>query len=255
MSLSSPQIVRPYSPALRPSHPVLGSVAQRLSAARRPAVNEEWLPFTIEVVSTEEEMAAAIAVRQAAYARHLPEFSVHLGRPESADLELGVTVLLARSKVDGEALGSMRIQTNGFKALPLEASVELPSRLRNLHLAEATRLGVTQAEVGRLVKTALFKAFYLHCQAQEIDAMVVTARAPLDRQYQRLLFDEVFPDRGPIPMSHVGHIPHRILSLDVQGAQVRWEQCRHPLLNFMAHTAHPDIRVGATRRLPLQRRA
>lgn len=222
--------------------------AVEIPLPRRAALNEEWLPFTVEVVASDEALHAAIAVRQAAYARHLPEFSERLSQPEPADLEPGVTLLLARSKVDGEALGSMRIQTNAYKPLPMEASVELPTRLSTAYLAEATRLGVTQAHVGRLVKTALFKAFYLHCLAEEVDHMVVTARAPLDRQYQRLVFDEVFPERGPIPMAHVGNIPHRVLSFDVAKAEINWEAARHPLRDFMFHTFHPDIQFGAPRR-------
>jgi hypothetical protein len=231
-----------------PLQPVVPTLARPVTLQRRNALNEEWLPFSIEVVASEEALAAAVAVRQAAYSRHLPEFSSRLGSPEPADLEPGVTVLLARSKVDGEPLGSMRIQTNTVKALPMEASVELPTRLRESHLAEATRLGVTQAHVGRLVKTALFKAFYLHCVAEEVDFMVVTARPPLDRQYQRLLFDEVFPERGPVPMAHVGNIPHRILTLDVAGADAAWAAAAHPLRDFMVHTSHPDIHVGMARR-------
>lgn len=210
----------------------------------RAASNEEWLPFTIEVVSNAEAMQAAVQVRQAAYARHLPAFSATLSQPEPADLEPGVAVLLARSKLDGSPLGSMRIQTNALRPLPMEASVELPAFLRDAQLAEATRLGVTQAGVGRLVKTALFKAFYLHCIAQEIDHMVVTARSPIDRQYERLLFKDVFPGRGPIPFRHVGNLPHRVLSFDMLQAERAWQEANHPLLDFMCHTHHPDIHVA-----------
>ena len=46
---------------------------------------------------------------------------------------------------------------------------------------------------GRLVKAALFKAMYLYALQQDLEYLVVTARAPIDRQYQRLLFSEVSP--------------------------------------------------------------
>lgn len=234
--------------------------ANWLDAARAPraASNEEWLPFTIEVVNSDEAMLAAVQVRQAAYARHLPAFSATLGQPEAADMEPGVAVLLARSKLDGSPLGSMRIQTNALRALPMEGSVELPAFLRDAQLAEATRLGITQAGVGRLVKTALFKAFYLHCIGQDIDHMVVTARSPIDRQYERLLFKDVFPGRGPIPFRHVGNMPHRVFCFDMLRSESVWREASHPLLDFMCHTHHPDIHVPvpapASRGRPLRAR-
>lgn len=211
--------------------------------ALRAASNEELLPFTIEVVGSAEALRAAVQVRQAAYARHLPSFSAQLGVPEAADLEPGVVVLLARSKLDGSPLGSMRIQTNALRPLPLEGSIELPQWLGDAYLAEATRLGVTQASVGRLVKTAIFKAFYLYCIAHEIEYMVVTARVPIDRQYERLLFKEVFPGRGAIPFRHVGNLPHRVLWFDPLAAERNWAEAGHPLQDFMFHTYHPDIHI------------
>lgn len=237
----------PIPPLVRDvGRPMTPQGAQPLSLVqtRRGAANEEWLPFTIDVVRDEEALQAAVRVRQEAYSRHLPAFSATLSEPEPADSELGVAVLLARSKLDGSALGSMRIQTNQYDRLPLEASIELPSGLRGARLAEATRLGVTQATVGRLVKTALFKAFYLYCEAQDIDHMVVAGRSPIDRQYLRLLFTEVFPGRGPIPLRHASNLPHRILQLDLRNASRNWEEAGHPLWTYMVHTVHPDIRVG-----------
>jgi hypothetical protein len=209
------------------------------------AARTEWLPFTVESVDSAEGLYAAIQIRQSAYARHLPAFAAQLAEPEAADLDPGSVLLL----------GTMRIQTNLQQPLALEQSLLLPSRLRDAHLAEATRLGVTQAGVGRLVKTALFKAFYLYCVGRQVEHMVVTARPPIDRQYERLLFSEVFPGRGAIPIRHVGNLPHRVLSFELAAAQQRWAETRHPLLDFMCHTQHPDIRLPAAlpRRLRPQR--
>ena len=124
-----------------------------------------------------------------AYARHLPTFAQTLGDPEPADAELGALVLLARSKLDGTPLGTLRIQTNRHRPLDLERSMNLPAHLAHARLAEATRLGLAQGEGGRLVKAALFKAFYLHCRQSGVEHMVITGRVPIDRQYQRLLFE------------------------------------------------------------------
>ncbi|WP_157900186.1 hypothetical protein [Rhodoferax koreensis] len=214
---------------------------------------EERLPFTVRLVCNEEDLAKAVHIRHSAYARHVPAFADTLRFPEASDFEDGIAVLLAESKLDGSPLGTMRIQTNQFGPLSLEHSLTLPDSLQGLSLAEATRLGVTGTGVGRLVKTVLFKAFFLYCQQNGIDWMVVTGRAPVDRQYDSLLFKDVYPELGYIPLPHVGNLPHRIMSFEVATAQARWAAANHPLQNFIFHTRHPDIdlRVRAKAILPV----
>lgn len=73
------------------------------------------------------------------------------------------------------------------------------------------------------------------------DDMVITARSPLDREYEAMLFKDVFGINEFLPMSHVGGLPHRVLAKDVAAARQRWEETRHPLFNYMVHTHHPDI--------------
>ena len=93
------------------------------------------------------------------------------------------------------------------------------------------------------MKTALFKAFYLYCMAQGIEYMVVAGRSPVDRQYMRLLFEDLFPERGYVPLRHAGNLPHRIMALDLTRAAGRWREAQHPLLEFVCNTDHPDIHV------------
>lgn len=216
----------------------------RVDALSEPAMTEELLPFTVRLVRDEDDLDKAVQIRHSAYARHLPVFAESLKAAETADADNGVVVLLAESKLDGSPLGTMRIQTNQFKPLCLEQSVELPAWLKARPLAEATRLGVTDGTGGRVVTTVLFKAFYQYCLQTGIEWMVVTGRAPVDRTYQRLLFDDVFPGRGYIPFSHVGNLPHRVMSFNVRTAEDRWARANHPLLGFMCHTHHPDIKLG-----------
>jgi hypothetical protein len=192
-----------------------------------------------------------VHIRHAAYLRHVPKFAETLRAPEATDAENGVVVLLAESKLDGSPVGTMRIQTNRFKPLGLEQSVELPRWLKDRPLAEATRLGVTDDRVGRMVKTVLFKAFYQYCLQSGVEWMVITARSPIDRQYERLLFEDVYPDLGYVPLQHVGNMPHRILSFEVGTAEARWAAAGHPLLGFMCHTIHRDIDVGGVAPWPV----
>lgn len=201
----------------------------------------ERLPFRIRIARRQEDLAKAVSIRHAAYGRHLPEVAALLEKPEPYDLEAGVDVLFAESKLDGSPLGSMRIQTNRYRRLTLEDSLELPSWLQGKSQAEATRLGVTADRLGRLVKTALFKAYYQYCLLEDIDWMVITARSPLDRQYEALLFQDVLPGGGFTPMHHVGSIPHRVMALRVETVEPDWRKARHPLYGFFFHTSHADI--------------
>lgn len=211
------------------------------AAATAQALKQEWLPFTIKLVHNQQDLDKAVQIRHEAYSRHLPEFARSLLSAERADYEPGVVVLLAESKLDGSPLGTMRIQTNRYRPLTLEESVVLPAELRDGTLAEATRLGVTQAAAGRLVKTALFKAFFLYCQMDQVDHMVIAGRSPIDRQYQRLMFSDVFPEQAFVPLKHAGNLPHRIMSFEVATARERWAAAQHPLFQFVFQTRHADL--------------
>ena len=199
------------------------------------------LPFTIRVARSERQLLGAVQIRHAAYARHVPAIAERLRLPEPPDRDTGAAVLLAEAKLDGAPLGTMRIETNRERPLAIEQSVALPAWLRRRSLAEATRLGVCASRVGRIVKIMLFKAFYQYCRQAGIDWMVIGARSPLDRQYEALLFRDVFPGRGFVPLAHAADLPHRILGFDLETAEARWRQAAHPLYTLFCHTEHPDI--------------
>jgi len=214
-----------------------GAMEQALAGVR---LAEERLPFTVRVVRDEEAMRKAVAIRQAAYARHVPGLAAKLMSPESHDREPGSLVLLAESKLDGSPLGTMRIQTNRFNELSIAQSVELPAWLKHRSMAEATRLGVCLGWTGRVVKTVLFKALYLYCMEAGVEWMVIGARPPLDRQYETLLFQDLIPGQF-IPLRHANDIPHRVLGFEVGTADDRWAEAKHPLYKFMVQTQHPDL--------------
>ena len=245
------QIANPIKPITSrdASQPGRGSTAAFTGRfeATPPKMVEEVLPFTVRLVGDDQDLSKAVQIRHSAYARHLPTFAETLKTPESADSEEGVVVLLAESKLDGSPLGTMRIQTNEFKPLCVEQSVQLPEWLKGHRLAEATRLGVTDGKGGRLVTTVLFKAFYLYCKLTGIEWMVITGRSPIDRQYERMLFEDVFPGAGYIPLAHVGNLPHRVMTSSVQTAEARWTAAKNPLFDFAFRTFHPDIELGERR--------
>ncbi len=206
------------------------------------------LPFTVRVVDNDEALARALAMRQAAYHRHVPEFARNMDQAEPYDRDPGGLVLLAESKLGRQPVGTMRIQSNAFKPLALQQSLPLPEWLSG-RLVGATRLGVEAGEPGRMVKVALFKALYLYCIREGIDWMAIAARPPLDRQYAALQFTDVFGEKEFIPLAHAANIPHRVMAFDVANAEQRWRESGHPLHAFMISTHHPDIDLDAAPRL------
>ncbi len=203
----------------------------------------ERLAFAVRPVRNDEDLAKAIFVRHAAYARHMPGFAEKLKHAESIDSEPGVVILLAESKLDGAALGTLRIQSNAHAPLKVEQSVTLPRWLRDRPLVEVSRLGIVGGSVGRLVKTVLVKAAFQYCEQDGIDWALVAARAPLDRQYEQLLFEDLYPEQGFIPMRHGNNIPHRVMGFEIDTGKQRWSEANHPLFDFFCSTAHPDINV------------
>jgi len=232
-----------------------GKFYDRWNVSAKQPMREERLPFTVKAVHSDEELRKAIRIRQAAYGRHLPEFASMLGAPEADDHEEGSVVLLAESKLDGSPLGSLRLQSNRYRDLSIEQSVELPEWLRYCNLVEGTRLGISEGRIGRVVKAALIKAFYLYCVESDVDWIVITARKPLDRQYEALLYRDVFPGGEFIPMHHIGNIPHRVMAFEVKSGEARWSEANHPLFEFMCRTHHPDIDVRAPDRATLPNNA
>jgi len=220
--------------------------ASRTRTARAPVAGGaiERLPFTVRRVETEADLLKAVRIRHAAYARHVPDFARSLAQPEAADYDADTIVLLAESKLDGTAIGSTRIRTNLYRPLGVEESIVLPDWLQGKRLVEATRLGIDEGRVGRMVKIALIKACFMYCEDNAIDYSVATGRPPVDRQYDQLMFVDVFPELGLVPLRHVGNIPHRIMAFEIATFQQRWAAARHPMLNFFFHTHHPDIDIG-----------
>ena len=213
---------------------------------RQPVIEKtvERLPFTIRRVDNEASLQKAVRIRHAAYDRHVPEFARSLLLPEACDYADDTVVLLAESKLDGSPLGTARIQTNLERPLHVEESVALPAWLQGARLAEVTRLGVDEGRIGRVVKIALIKACFEFCERNAIDYAVVTGRAPIDRQYEQLLFSDVFEDKAMIPLRHVGNIPHRVMAFEIATGEQRWTAARHPLLAYFRHTQHPDIDIA-----------
>jgi len=209
------------------------------------------LGFTLQLVSSSEDLLDACSVRAQAYGHHLPEMGRRLAEPDALDFAPGTTVFLCRDKVDGRATGTMRIQSNASGPLLMESSLSLPSWLRSATRAEITRLAV-RVGADPLTRLSLWKASYQFCMANQLQWMVVGARnEALIRNYRRLGFIDVFGPDELMPLAHTGGLPHRIMAFDNTLAQQRWGEMRHPLYQFVFETLHADLEVSTTPQFPL----
>lgn len=238
-------MIEKHNPAYKPAFTPLSFASQSINI--QLSMSEEILPFTVKIVHSEADLEKAIRVRHSAYARHLPDLAKTLREPEILDHAKGVVILLAESKLDGSPLGSARLQSNVFQSLAVEQSIELPIWLAGKSMIEVTRLSITEGKAGRLVKTLLMKAMYQYWVENEIDYAIATGRTPIDRQYEQLLFTDLFPNQGFIPLRHVANVPHRVMALCINTLEQRWENASHPLYKLFFHTTHPDISIVDSR--------
>lgn len=208
----------------------------------------ERLPFTVGI-ATERDLAGVARLRAQAYGRHLPGLAARLQEPEAADREPGCQVFLARSKLDGEVLGTLRTHANLHKPLPLEASIELPRHLRGSLMVETTRLSIQGSPGASLVRNALFKALHSYCLEQGVDWMLAAGRRPVDRIYDSLLFEDVMEKDAYYPMAHAAGLPHRVMCFSPEKAKALWSSRQHPLYTFVFETEHADINLGGARSL------
>lgn len=229
-------------------HPTIFDQLKKVDAlidrGEGPAMVEERLPFTVRVARTEEDLKKAIGIRYAAYARHMPEFANSLKAPEEDDTEYDNVVLLAESKLDDSVLGTVRIQSNQFRPLRLEQSVQLPSWLQNSALAEVRRLAIVSGTQGRLAKMILIKACFHFCEYNEVEWAVLAARHPLNKGYEQLLFRDILNGETFVPQPVANNVPHHVMAFDVENTRQRLTEAKHPLLNFFCNTTHPDIDLG-----------
>ena len=201
---------------------------------------EESLPFWVAIASTEQLQEVA-DLRSATYGKHLPALGAMLSQPEPADVTLGCEVFVARSKLDGSLLGTLRTHSNAFTPLPLQASLALPEHFDGTRMVETTRLCVKGGPGASIVRSALFKAMHRYCLVQNVDWMLAAARQPVDRIHDSLLFEDVGAPRTYYPMAHAGGVPHRVMCLAPTYAQPKWSKHQHPLYRFAFETHHPDI--------------
>jgi len=206
------------------------------------------LPFTIRLVSSQDDLERVCLQRAQAYGRHQPDLVTRLtlSKPETEDLRKDVLILMAESKETGEVVGALRLQTNLNQPLRFETELDLPERFRNKHLLEAGRMTVRNGPEGRMVLPALVKAAFEISYRVGIDFSLLIGRAPIDRMYHAMQFQDMFDGEKVVTSAQPG-VPVTLFYMDMPQADPRWIAAECPLYGFMAQTLHPDIDIDYER--------
>lgn len=221
----------------------------RLDRPYSHAITEtQLLPFTIRLVSSQDDLERVCLQRAQAYGRHQPDLVTRLtlSKPEPEDLREDVLILMAESKETGEVVGALRLQTNLNQPLRFETELDLPERFRNKHLLEAGRMTVRNGPEGRMVLPALVKAAFEISYRVGIDFSLLIGRAPIDRMYHAMQFQDMFDGEKVVTSAQPG-VPVTLFYMDMPQADPRWIAAECPLYGFMAQTLHPDIDIDYER--------
>ena len=203
-----------------------------------PAETRLHLPVTIRVAFTDADLRKVLAVRAAAAGK---PSTVATNTPDTWDLRSNATLLLAESRIDGDALGSLRILASERGRLMIEDRIALPASLKAVSVAEASSLAVKAGRDATLVRLMLWKAFHRYCLAAQVDTMLIAVRESALRQYEWLGFHDPQPVPVRFSPDGTGAATHRLLTLGVFEAHERSLQGGHPLHDFFFVEHHPEI--------------
>lgn len=209
----------------------------------QPILETQALPFRMRIAKSAQDIQRVCQHRGEAYARHQPDLVQRLAlhEPEADDLRDDVVLVMAESHEDGSILGSLRLSTNINTPLRFEREFELPQRFSKKALAEAGRMVSQNGPGGRMVVPALVKVAYEVCFRTGIDALLLIARAPIDRMYKAMQFEDVFGEK--VVTSAQPGVPVTLFFMDTLRFDSRLREANCPIYPFLGETHHPDIDI------------
>lgn len=214
-----------------------------LTAVPAAATACDDLDFVVSVARSQADLHAACAVRSAAYGRASDLWAQAMKTPDAHDTQPGTLVLLVRSKVTGEPLGTARVQFSADAPLLIDSCADFPAEVAAATRAEVTRLAIKQGADAR-VRLALIKACYWHCVGRGVRFLVIGARKRgLVRIYRELGFEYLGGSQTWVPLPYGGNQPYCMLVAELRRVAERWIGDGHRLLAFMKDTQHRDIEL------------
>ncbi len=202
------------------------------------------LTFVVRIARTEADLQLALDIRRRKYANHHPTLAELLAYEDKRDRQAGSIVFLAKNKLDGRCLGSVRLETNISRPLQIERDVVLPSKFRRARLLHVTRFAVESGSEGIIVKRSLLKAMYLYSRAKEIDFALISTIGLSARLFYRIGFKDVFPANRHVRLGEYGGLEVKLLAqrislLSRNAKSLEGDEMRR----FINEFRHPDIQI------------
>ncbi len=239
---------RPQRPA-RVGPLTIGTPGRKLTAeepqpplSANDAIEVRSLPFKVLVATSEQDLIDLVCLRSQTYSRHSAPGAERLRSFEEQDRGADAVLLLARSKLDGTVVGSVRVQTRVSMPLMVEGAMRLPHEVASANPVELMRGSIRNGTAGRMVSASLAKASFLLCRQFNFSHVIVTCREPVNLMYRAYQFDELLSGEM-IDLPYSPGAKHKVLCLSMSEAPDRWRSRNRQLFEFMLNTHHPDIQV------------
>jgi hypothetical protein len=200
-------------------------------------------PYSIRIARTALQLQTAVEVRYQAYSEKLQALASKVKQPGPLDYEHEPVVLLAESRLTGEAVGTLRLNT-GPGILGMLDDIDLPDNILGERVAFVSRMAVVGTVHERqLVRNLMQKACFQLCIAKQLNRMLLLAVEPRERLFYRCGFSDVFEDGKARHPAFLEHFPVKALYADTYGMERHWKEQKHPLYDFLFRTFHPEIEV------------
>lgn len=171
------------------------------------------LPFTISLAKTAQDVLEVVEHRSRGYGRRSAALGSALSMPEPWDARApGREILMARSKLDGKLIGSMRVFIHDHELFSIDAALDVPAPFKGKRTLTAARFC---SPGGPACRSALFKGAMAFGRLHGAECFVIGSLPSIAPIYEHVGFRDVFEDGYMFPIASAENLPHRIMALSL----------------------------------------
>jgi hypothetical protein len=200
------------------------------------------LPFSVLMARDRGTSARLLATRQRAFERHDHPVKTSTHFINQLKQDSGI-LISAESKLSGECLGSIRIDSNFTERFYFENEVTTSDLEERSPSICASRLSVTKGPEGGLARMALCKALYLYSHAMQAKYVYCFVDQTRFRLYRNLGFEAVFDGNPNLILECHNGIPTKLIRSEVNSLEIKLAELSPIMKAFFFEMHHPDIRI------------
>ena len=197
--------------------------------------------FTVRKAKNQEDFKRVFDVRWEAYKRF---FNRKDDLIDLKDFGPNATLLLVEDKKNN-AVGTIRILDQRHGRIELDHFIEVNSLIaRNERpVAEATRLSIPKHPNSEVIRFLLYKAFFLYCQHNRINTMLISVRRIASRNYRLFYFKNLGPS-GIYNHPLMGGLEYHTYKCNISESCKFLKIINFPLYHFFCMKDHPNIVIS-----------